>query len=162
MSSLKALPTDSPKKEKIVFFADESDILRLIKHEDTTNLVKYFNEHGYDKKLMVRFVGYAINMVKPYSFKSLCLMDMTLIPNDVMKRIFQVVLCEYQDEVGPDRMSYLVLASRQIAEFLVEYQQLHHSDVADAIEMYEEYDMDYMEPLIRFLKDSGGDGPAEL
>lgn len=160
--TMQALPTDSPKKEKIVFFADEGEILTLIKNEDTSKLMQYFNENGCDKKLMIRFVGYSINMIKPFSFKCLCLMDMTLIPYDVMKRVFHVILCEHQDNVSKDRMDYLVLAARQIAEFLVEYNQLHSDDVNDAIDIYKEYKMEYMDPLVSFLKKNVGNSDAEI
>ena len=148
------LPEDSPKKEKIVFFRDEGEILELIKQENTTALLEYFNSNGFEKNLMVRFVGYAVNMVKPYSFKSLCLMDMTLVPHDTMKRIFHAILCEYQDNVGPDRMEYLVLAARQIAEFLVEYNELYPEDVSNAIEIYEDYEMDYITSVVEYIRNA--------
>jgi hypothetical protein len=148
------LPEDSPKKEKIVFFKDEGDILDYIKHENTTALVEYFKTNGYEKKLMLRFVGYAVNMVKPHSFKSLCLMDMSLIPPNTMKRVFHVILCEQQDNVGTDRMNYLVGAAQEIVDFLVEYRELNSDDINNAIEIYEDYDMDYMGSVVKFMKNN--------
>lgn len=150
------LPLDSPKKEKIVFFKDECDILMMIKNEETSKLIDYFKTNGYDKKILIRFIGYAINMVRPFSFKSMCLMDMGLVPNDVMKRIVHVILCEYQDNVSPQRLEYLILSATQIAEFLVEYNLLCSDDINGAIETYEEYDMDYLHDLIEFLKQNIG------
>ena len=136
--------------------------MNLIKKENTTALVEYFNNNGYEKNIMIRFVGYAVNMVKPYSFKSLCLMDMTLVPTDTMKRVFHVVLCEQQDNASVDRMDYLVLASRQIAEFLVEYRKLCSDDIKNAIEIYEDYDMKYMESVVEFMKKDMGDTGAKI
>jgi hypothetical protein len=154
------LPTDSPKekhKGQIVFFEDESSILKMIKNEDTTNLLKYFKTHGHENKLMSRFLGYSINMVKPFSFKTMCLMDMTIIPPDTMKRIFHVILCEHQDNVSEEKMEYLTLAARQIADFLIEYNSLLPDDVANSEEIFNEYDMGTfapgLSPLIEVMKD---------
>lgn len=135
------IPEDSPKRQKAVFFKDEEDVLKLIKHENITQLNEYIDSNGICDGLFDRFLGYTVSMVKPSSFKTLCLRDMSKIPGDVMHRLFHTVLCETQDEsVTPERLQYLEIAITQIYEFLEEYDQLNKDDVMEALEIYYDYE----------------------
>lgn len=134
------LPEDSPKKEKVVFFKDEEDVLNLVKTENVTRLNEYIDKNGLSDGLYDRFVGYAINMVRPYSFKTLCLRDMKRVPDDVLKRVFHTTLCDVQDNADEVKLDYLETAANQIYDFLEHYEKLDDADVQDALEIYYDYE----------------------
>lgn len=137
------LPEDSPKKEKVVFFKDEEMVLKLIKHEYTTQLNDYINTHGLPDGLYDRLIGYSVNMLKPFSFKSLALRDMTRIPDDVMKRVFHTILCEVID--GAD--DSIGGVANEFYDFLKEYGKVDKDDITNALDIYYDYD-NYLTPVL--------------
>jgi len=142
------LPVDSPNykqkdREKTVFFEDEAEVLNYIKYENVTRLMGYQDENKLDDALLMRFINYSINMIKPASFKSLCIRHPELVPHDVMKKVFHAVNCEYQDSITTkDRLDYLSVSAYKIAEFLSEFKLLNDDDIGDAMDIYIEYKLD--------------------
>lgn len=138
-----SLPTDSPKNKVVPpCFNDEEIILSLIKREDTQALRGYFEYTDVDPAVVARLIGYSINMVKPKSFIVLCGTNYNLVPPDVMKRIFHTINCDKQD--GQKSNAEMVDMSRNayiFAKFLNDNALMDIDDVAEATEIYKEYDL---------------------
>jgi hypothetical protein len=149
-----SLPTDSPNyrqkdSERPACFSDEGIVLSYIKREATTELYHYVNKNKMDDKLMERLIGYSVNMVKPKAFAVLCNNDKRLVPTDVMQRVFHTINCDVQDnEKKSVEMTKMADNAYEIAGFLSGLGALDAGDIAEAMEIYKEYDL---EPLLTAL-----------